>query len=70
MKLSEIARLNIKQDSTIYNSMLGCDLLSRLAENGEKQKLENNSRYNCQNQNFKKKVKNFGSCMKLREGTG
>jgi hypothetical protein len=60
MKLSDIARLSIKQDSTAYNTMLGCDLLSRLTENGEKQKLENNSRYNRQNQNFKKKIKNFG----------
>lgn len=32
MEFSEIARLNIKQDSESYNSMVVCDLVSRLQQ--------------------------------------
>ena len=32
MKLSDIARLSVNQDSTIYNTMLGCDLISRIQQ--------------------------------------
>jgi hypothetical protein len=32
MKFSEIARVKIEKDSTLYESMLGCDLISRLQQ--------------------------------------
>jgi hypothetical protein len=32
MKLSEIARVNIKQDSSLYNTMKGCDMLSQIQQ--------------------------------------
>jgi hypothetical protein len=38
LKISEIARVNIKQDSTIFNDMVGCDLVSRLQQNEMKSK--------------------------------
>jgi hypothetical protein len=32
MKILDIAKLSIKQDSALYNSMLGCDLINRLEQ--------------------------------------
>lgn len=52
MELSEVARLNIKQDSDSYNSMVVCDLISRLQQKEIKPK------------NQYKKVK---SCNKKKE---
>jgi hypothetical protein len=38
MKLSEIVRLSIKKDSTIFNDMVGCDLISSLQQGEMKSK--------------------------------
>ncbi len=38
MELSDIARLNIKNDSEAYKSMLACDLISRIEQKETKPK--------------------------------
>ncbi|HOO12763.1 MAG TPA: hypothetical protein PK684_07410 [Bacillota bacterium] len=37
MKFSEVARVTIKQDSALYNSMLGCEIINRLTEDPPEQ---------------------------------
>jgi hypothetical protein len=44
MKFSDVARVTIKQDSTLYNSMLGCEIINRLTEDPPEQEQKKGKR--------------------------